>query len=108
MFEVLVENKKGHKINLVQNKEYAITNIFEEQKIRNRQRVEEDKAIGLKRKCSMCGEVKSVSEYRMINKTRAKSGVYSSYCSSCEKLYRKEYMRIYRERKRTEKIHTFR
>lgn len=86
--------------------------IWKAQNEINRKRVEEDIKLGIVRKCSMCGEVKSVSEYRMINTRRAKSGKYCSYCNSCEKLYIKEYMRIYRERKRsesrTEKIHTFR
>ena len=73
---------------------------FEEQKVRNRQRVEEDIKLGLKRKCAMCGEYKNISEYRMRNVRHRLNGSYNPYCKNCQKLYIKEYMRIYRERKR--------
>lgn len=48
------------------------------------------------RKCSMCGSYKEeAKEFRfMKNQNR-----YNCYCRACEKLYIKEYMRIYRERK---------
>ena len=32
-----------------------------------------------------------------------KRGKYRAYCSNCQRLYNKEYLRIYRERKRREK-----
>ena len=47
------------------------------------------------RKCSMCGSYKDETEYRFMNKQNR----YNAYCKSCERLYNKEYMRIYRERK---------
>lgn len=72
---------------------------FEEQKIRNKQQVEEDIKSGLKRKCAMCGEYKNIQEFKMKNKRYRKSGTYNAYCNNCQKLYIKEYMRIYRERK---------
>lgn len=50
----------------------------------------------MKRKCSMCGECKEETEYRFMNKQNR----YYAYCKSCEKLYNKEYQRIYRERKK--------
>ncbi len=71
---------------------------FEEQKIRNKERVEQDKKIGLKRKCSMCGEYKKIEEFKMKNRRYRKNGNYNAYCNNCQKLYMKEYMRIYRER----------
>lgn len=50
----------------------------------------------MKRKCSMCGAYKEETEFRyMKNQDR-----YNCYCKDCEKLYNKEYQRIYRERKR--------
>lgn len=48
------------------------------------------------RKCSMCGECKEESEFRYVNKKRR----YYSYCNKCQRLYMKEYMRIYRERRK--------
>lgn len=51
------------------------------------------------RKCSMCGGYKEETEYRFMKKR----GFYNSYCKACEKLYNKEYQRIYRERKRNGK-----
>lgn len=50
--------------------------------------------------CSMCGEVKVEEEnFRMINRSNGKN-FRNCYCKKCEKLYIKEYMRIYRERRR--------
>lgn len=46
------------------------------------------------RKCSMCGSYKDETEYRFMNKQNR----YNNYCKDCEKLYMKEYKRIYRER----------
>lgn len=46
----------------------------------------------------MCGEAKEETEYRYMKKAKK----YNSYCKACEKLYIKEYMRIYRERKKAE------
>lgn len=83
-------NMKGNKMN------YNI----EEQKIRNKERVEEDIKLNIKRKCSMCGEYKKVNEFKMINTKYRKNGHYNAYCKNCQKLYMKEYMRIYREKKR--------
>lgn len=50
----------------------------------------------MKRKCSMCGECKEEIEYRFMNRQNR----YYAYCRACEKLYNKEYQRIYRERKK--------
>lgn len=47
--------------------------------------------------CSMCGQVKDETQFRFIKNGNR----YYSYCRSCERLYIKEYMRIYRERKKT-------
>lgn len=51
------------------------------------------------RKCSMCGSYKEETEYRYMNKQNR----YNCYCKKCERLYIKEYQRIYRERKKEEK-----
>ena len=72
---------------------------LEQQKINNKKRYEEDLAAGLVRMCSMCGEVKTVDNFKMKNRKYRKTGYYYSYCNKCNKLYMKEYMRIYRERK---------
>lgn len=48
------------------------------------------------RKCSMCGSYKEDSEFKYKNKQHK----YNAYCNSCQKLYMKEYMRIYRERQK--------
>ena len=53
----------------------------------------------MKRKCSMCGEYKDETEYRYMKKQKR----YNSYCKNCERLYNKEYLRIYREKKRNER-----
>lgn len=50
----------------------------------------------MRRKCSMCGEVKEEEEFRYMAKQRR----YNCYCKPCEKIYNREYQRIYRERKR--------
>lgn len=50
----------------------------------------------MKRKCSMCGSYKEEKEFRYMKKQDR----YNCYCKDCEKLYNKEYQRIYRERKR--------
>ena len=73
---------------------------LEEQKIRNKERLEEDIKLNIKRKCSMCGEHKKVNEFKMINTKYRKNGHYNAYCKNCQKLYMKEYMRIYRERRK--------
>ncbi len=49
----------------------------------------------MKRKCSMCGSYKEQTEFRYMKKQDR----YNCYCKDCEKLYNKEYQRIYRERK---------
>lgn len=74
---------------------------FEKQKQRNLQRVLEDIKLNIRRKCAMCGEYKNISEFKMKNKRYRKSGTYNAYCNSCQRLYMKEYMRIYRERTKT-------
>ena len=75
---------------------------LEEQKIRNQKRVEEDIHVGMKRMCGMCGEIKDIKEFKMKNRRYRKNGHYNSYCRNCQKLYMKEYMRIYREKKKEE------
>lgn len=50
----------------------------------------------MKRKCSMCGSYKEQTEFRYMKKQDR----YNCYCKDCEKLYNKEYQRIYRERKK--------
>lgn len=52
----------------------------------------------MKRKCSMCGEHKEESEF-IIKKRQGKEKYYA-YCKNCERLYQKEYKRIWRERKK--------
>ena len=50
----------------------------------------------MKRLCPMCGEPKEETEFyyhKRLNK-------YGAYCRNCNKLYQREYKRIYRERKR--------
>ena len=46
--------------------------------------------------CSMCGQVKNETEFYY----KEKQHKYNCYCRNCERLYQKEYKRIYRERKR--------
>ena len=46
------------------------------------------------RKCSMCGSYKEEAEYRYMNNQKR----HNCYCKACERLYIKEYMRMYRER----------
>lgn len=48
------------------------------------------------RKCSMCGSYKKEKEFRYMKKQDR----YNYYCRDCERLYNKEYQRIYRERKK--------
>lgn len=72
---------------------------FEKQKEENKKRYEEDIKIGLTRMCSMCGEIKTVDNFKIRQQRYRRNGFYSSYCNNCQKLYMKEYMRIYRERK---------
>lgn len=50
----------------------------------------------MKRKCSMCGGYKEEEQFRYMKKQDR----YNCYCKDCERLYNKEYQRIYRERKR--------
>lgn len=69
---------------------------LEEQKIRNKERLEEDIKLNIKRKCAMCGEYKEEKEFRYMKKQNR----YNCYCKNCERLYNKEYQRIYRERKK--------
>ena len=44
----------------------------------------------------MCGEVKEEEEFRYMKSKKN----YNCYCKACEKIYNREYQRIYRERKR--------
>ena len=50
----------------------------------------------MKRMCAMCRECKDISEFYFDKYNNA----YRGYCKKCQRLYIKEYMRIYRERKR--------
>ena len=50
----------------------------------------------MQRMCSMCRKVKKESEFYYKEKRQK----YNSYCKDCERLYQKEYKRIYRERKK--------
>lgn len=50
----------------------------------------------IKRKCAMCGEYLPLTEY----KWKSHKNNYYAYCNNCERLYQKEYKRIYRERKK--------
>lgn len=50
----------------------------------------------MKRKCSMCGEVKEETNFRFLHKQNR----YIAYCKKCEKLYNKDYMRIRRAREK--------
>lgn len=49
----------------------------------------------MQRMCSTCREVKDESEFYY----REKTNYYNSYCRECERIFRKEYMRAYREQK---------
>lgn len=51
----------------------------------------------MKRKCTMCGSYKEQENFRYMKKQDR----YNCYCKDCERLYNKEYQRIYRERKRS-------
>lgn len=48
-----------------------------------------------KRKCSMCGESKSVDSFRFM-KSQSR---YNCYCKDCERWYQKHYQREYRRNK---------
>lgn len=50
----------------------------------------------MQRMCSMCREVKDESEFYYCKKTKRTN----TYCANCNRLYQKEYKRIYRERKK--------
>ena len=50
----------------------------------------------MKRKCSMCGEYKEEAEFPF----KKRKGKLYCYCKNCQRLYTKEYMRIYRERQK--------
>lgn len=54
----------------------------------------------MKRLCSMCRQAKDETDFRH----RKGLGTRHTYCSNCQKLYNKEYLRIYRERKKNENI----
>ena len=49
----------------------------------------------MKRKCSMCEGYKEEEQFRYMKKQDR----YNCYCKDCERLYNKEYQRIYREEK---------
>lgn len=50
--------------------------------------------------CAMCGQVKDQDKdfYFKPYRNNSRKPRFNSYCNSCQKLYMKEYMRIYRER----------
>jgi hypothetical protein len=50
----------------------------------------------MKRLCAMCREGKEETEFYYHKKLNK----YGPYCRNCNRLYQKEYKRIYRERKR--------
>ena len=50
------------------------------------------------RLCGMCRQGKEESEFYYCEKTKK----YNTFCRSCNRLYQKEYKRIWRERKRAE------
>lgn len=55
----------------------------------------------MERMCSMCGQVKDESEYKIkIYRTGTRKPHMNCYCNNCQRLYIKEYMRIYRERRK--------
>ena len=56
----------------------------------------EDLKNQVKRKCSMCGEYKTVNNFKIKEEYYRKR--YNPYCNNCQRLYMKEYMRVYRER----------
>ena len=47
------------------------------------------------RMCSMCYEVKDISEYKL--KKDGEKQYYNHYCNKCQRIYNAEYMRAYRE-----------
>lgn len=50
----------------------------------------------MQRMCAMCREVKEESEFYYRKKLKQ----YNPYCRHCNRLYQKEYKRIWRERKK--------
>lgn len=46
--------------------------------------------------CSICREAKDESEFYYNKNARS----YASYCRNCNRLYHREYKRIWRERKK--------
>lgn len=53
----------------------------------------------MKRMCAICREAKEETEF-YYDKTIQR---FRSYCRNCNRLYHREYKRIWRERKREEK-----
>ena len=55
----------------------------------------------MRRMCSMCRQVKDEEEFKMIiYKNNSRKSYRNYYCNTCQKLYNKEYQRIYRERRK--------
>ena len=50
----------------------------------------------MKRMCSICREAKDESEFYYNKNART----YRAYCRNCNRLYNREYKRIWRERKK--------
>lgn len=53
----------------------------------------------MERMCSMCGQVKNEEEFKII-KYKNRKPYRNYYCNTCQRLYQREYMRIYRERRK--------
>ena len=51
----------------------------------------------MERMCSMCRQVKDETEFYYREKTH----IYNCYCRNCNKLFQKDYKRIWRERKKS-------
>ena len=57
----------------------------------------------MQRMCTMCGQVKDETEFKIKTYKNSPRKLHRSYyCNNCQRLYNKEYMRIYRERRKDE------
>lgn len=54
----------------------------------------------MKRMCAMCGQIKDLKKDFKIKvyRNNSRKPFVNPYCNTCQKLYNKEYQRIYRER----------
>ena len=62
----------------------------------------DQKGDNMERMCSMCREVKDVSEFRVIHRKNGRNEI-NCYCKDCERWYMKMYTRVWRARKKDER-----